>query len=388
MVVFSSSCRVTIVRSPGTPEERSWETSMGGDFNAKALFQTEDRVLPGDELRCHLFDQPRIVRLVKPRAASGEVAYWEASIVPRSEWSRRRKVVSPPPSNMSSIAARRKSVLRLEALKFDLRQVFQEGQKTPLKSWEEVREELLSMADDGSVPLDLRTKIGDELNPQDEALKGVLDSASPELRKEAGKIIIKRVLETSDATQFRRSPAHREQVIAESYRNQTAQAFDEIEREDFFFFSYIIQTAHRANKTKLAQPAPTAVSQSREEKHDLLRKFSDDHLGLSGFKLASVLRRDEWRQCFLSWLVKQDLKVRGTRGAPKSAKAEMTRARWEEIGRPQLTAEVRDRLAEFSYPTEFARAKLYSRERKTLRDRVGKQVRPLINKLTPAVPAT
>jgi hypothetical protein len=54
---------------------------------------------------------------------------------------------------------------KLQALKFDLRQVFQEGQTTRLKSREEVRENLLSIASDESVSLNLRTKIHDELNP-------------------------------------------------------------------------------------------------------------------------------------------------------------------------------------------------------------------------------
>ena len=660
MVDFGSSRPVTIVRGAGTLEELRWETRMGGNFDTKALFQADDRVVTGDEIHCDVFDQPRIVLRVKPVLASGVVTYWDAAIAPCSESSRHRKIVpseplfqlhlgsktpsvigpdvrsdpaalspgrefprfvyhvaqaprmvsskreevelgpewsrvyihqrypcfkyhwtkppvtvkdveeeralgggwanspapfepykgarparteqqdptkwleewsvpglspdhkkkikaqllradgafdrSPDPDSaalasmrqafdgiarvlfdagilteqllkneiplfvwdsaiagawwrlasesrqdifpeqlghywvwrddgrdwkglfraevgewcatlldapsrspevadrnaptrpeqsgsphrpkVSSIAARRGLVLRLQALKFALRQVFQEGQMARLKSWEEVREDLLSIASDESVPLDLRTKIGDELNPQDEALRSLLNSASSERRREGGRIVVDRVLEPSEVTRFRTSPEHRDQVISESYQNQTAQAFDEIERQDPVFFSYIIQTAHRANKTKLKQPAATKVSRSREEQHDLLRRFSADHLGLSSSELESVLRRDQWRQRCLSWLVKQDLRVRGARGAPKKAQAEMTRARWEEIGKPQLTAEVRDRLAEFSYPTEFARAKLYSKERKKLRDRVAKQVKPLINKAAPAAPAT
>jgi hypothetical protein len=66
----------------------------------------------------------------------------------------------------------------------------------------------------------------------------------------------------------------------------------------------------------------------------------------------------------------------------------MTRAHWEQFGRPQLTAEVCDRLAKLSYPAEFATAKLYSKKRKRLRDRVGKQVRAIISKTRATTAAT
>ena len=88
MVVFGSSRPVTIVRGAGTPEELRWETRMGGDFDTKALFQSSDRVVTGDELHCDVFDQPRLVLRVKAVLANGEVAYWEAPIIPVSEWSR------------------------------------------------------------------------------------------------------------------------------------------------------------------------------------------------------------------------------------------------------------------------------------------------------------
>jgi hypothetical protein len=280
------------------------------------------------------------------------------------------------------------AVAQLKALRFALRRNFWEGQAAPLKSWEKVREDMLSIASDESTPFDLRTKICDELNPQNEVVRKMLKSTSSEVRKEAGRIIIDWILEPSEVTKFRRSPEHRDRVTGEFYRKLRAQAFDEIERDDPVFFSLIIQTAHRANETKRKPPATTKPPVGREEQHDLLQRFSADHLGISILSLASALRSREWRKRYMSWLLKQDFKVRGPRGAPKKPVAETTRARWVEIGKPQLTADVRDHLAEFSYPTEFARATLYSRERKKLRDRVAKQVKPLIKKAAPAAPAT
>src|SRR5260221_12988500 len=58
---------------------------MGGDFARIALFQPNDRVVTGDEIHSDLFDEPRVVARVDPVLASGQVAYWKATIMPRSE---------------------------------------------------------------------------------------------------------------------------------------------------------------------------------------------------------------------------------------------------------------------------------------------------------------
>ncbi len=81
------------------------------------------------------------------------------------------------------------------------------------------------------------------------------------------------------------------------------------------------------------------------------------------------------------------LDPKGLRGAPKNPIAEMTRRRWKEMGRPKLDAKVCDDLAKLSYPREYEKSKRGSKARKRLRDRVGRQVRPLMNKPT-TVPAT
>lgn len=47
MVVFGTSRPVTIIRGADTREELRWDTTMGGDFDAKALFQADDRVVAG-----------------------------------------------------------------------------------------------------------------------------------------------------------------------------------------------------------------------------------------------------------------------------------------------------------------------------------------------------
>jgi hypothetical protein len=96
MVVFGSSIPVTIVRAAGTPEERSWDTRMGGDFARSALFQPDDRVVTGDELYSDLFDEPRVVVRVDPVLGSGQVVYWKATITPRSAWNRLHRNDVPP----------------------------------------------------------------------------------------------------------------------------------------------------------------------------------------------------------------------------------------------------------------------------------------------------
>ncbi len=73
------------------------------------------------------------------------------------------------------------------------------------------------------------------------------------------------------------------------------------------------------------------------------------------------------------------------RGAPKRPEAEKTRNHWIKLGRPQLDKNVKDSLAQHTYPEEYAKAARYSAGRKKLRDRVAGQVKPLLVKAAPAI---
>jgi hypothetical protein len=95
MAAFNSR-PVTIIRHPGTPEEYRWDARMGGDFDAKALFQASDKVIPGDEIHCDLFDVPRIVLRVKAVLGSGEISHWKVMMAPQPEWNRRLQVKRLP----------------------------------------------------------------------------------------------------------------------------------------------------------------------------------------------------------------------------------------------------------------------------------------------------
>lgn len=107
-------------------------------------------------------------------------------------------------------------------------------------------------------------------------------------------------------------------------------------------------------------------------------------LGLTEDELIDLLgHRGEFMKRFRAWSPKGL-----SRGAPKKPEAEKTRAHWVKMGRPRLTAGVCDELAQHTYPGDYARAERYSTARKTLRDRVARQVRPLINKAAPTTPTT
>jgi len=93
---------VTVVRDAGTPKETRRDVRMGGDFVNKLLFNEQDAVRTGDEIHCELFDEPRIVVRVDPVLASRGVAHWEATIMPRSEWSRGRQANPNPPSEVAT----------------------------------------------------------------------------------------------------------------------------------------------------------------------------------------------------------------------------------------------------------------------------------------------
>jgi hypothetical protein len=96
MVLFSSPRPVTIVRAAGKPEETRWDTRMGGDFVSSGLFYPGDQIVTCDELYSELFDEPRVVRRVDPVLAAGQLAYWNATIEPKSVWNRRPKAAQVP----------------------------------------------------------------------------------------------------------------------------------------------------------------------------------------------------------------------------------------------------------------------------------------------------
>ena len=123
VVLLNPSFPVTIIHAPGRPTERRWHTRIGGDCDRRALVQSEDRVALGDEIHCEFFDQPRIVVRVKPVFGSGAVAYWEAEIVPRSEWNPSANAAVLPKAEESQAPVRRNP--RYEAVDSALRSIAQ-----------------------------------------------------------------------------------------------------------------------------------------------------------------------------------------------------------------------------------------------------------------------
>jgi hypothetical protein len=96
MATFGRSVPVDIVHAPGTPEEKRWSTLMGGDLATKALFHPPDRVKTGDEIHGNVFDEPRIISSVNPvTALDGSVTYWEARMLPLSQWKRENSHLPP-----------------------------------------------------------------------------------------------------------------------------------------------------------------------------------------------------------------------------------------------------------------------------------------------------
>lgn len=101
-------------------------------------------------------------------------------------------------------------------------------------------------------------------------------------------------------------------------------------------------------------------------------------LGLSQAGLNEALGKPgEWMRLFQIWKkTRRAPKPKKPSGAPKKPVADKTRALWAEMGKPtRLNKEVCDKLAQHSYPEEYAKTKLHSPARRTLRDRVARQVR-------------
>jgi hypothetical protein len=95
MPSFASHHRVTIIRARETPDEKMWETQMGGDLKRQALFYLADRVKTGDEIHSDVFDEPRIISKVNPSLMLSGVSHWEAEIMPQSEWQRYHREALP-----------------------------------------------------------------------------------------------------------------------------------------------------------------------------------------------------------------------------------------------------------------------------------------------------
>jgi hypothetical protein len=135
------------------------------------------------------------------------------------------------------------------------------------------------------------------------------------------------------------------------------------------------------------------VQPAQEDKFARFEFFSlhPQGLALTQTGLIEVLDQPgEWMRLFQSWRrSRRSPKPKGRRGAPKKPEAEKTRTHWVHIGKPtKLTVEVCDKLAQHSYPDLYAKTKPRSKARKTLRDRVAQQVRPLIKNAAPAGSAT
>ncbi len=97
MVMFGQNRQVTVVRHAGTPSETRWQAQAGGDFRSTILFHTQV-AQTGDDIQCSLFDEPRIVSRVDPGLLQTGVAWWTASIMPRSQWIRLHPEASVVPS--------------------------------------------------------------------------------------------------------------------------------------------------------------------------------------------------------------------------------------------------------------------------------------------------
>src|SRR5262245_26338827 len=94
MPVFSRTVEVEVIHAPRTSEEKRWSTSMGGDLKTKALFYAPDRVASGDEIHATLFDEPRVITAVDPiTTVDGSLSYWEARMLPRSQWQRENSLL-------------------------------------------------------------------------------------------------------------------------------------------------------------------------------------------------------------------------------------------------------------------------------------------------------
>ncbi len=100
-VVFGRPIHVTITRNPGSPDEQRREALIGGNLRDTVLVQPEDHPVTGEQLTSPIFDEPRVIAAVHPvTSLDGSISYWEASIVPLSQWQRENR---PPTSHTINV---------------------------------------------------------------------------------------------------------------------------------------------------------------------------------------------------------------------------------------------------------------------------------------------
>jgi len=90
--VFSRHLIVTIVRSPGTPQEHRQEhVQAGGTVDTNALFYADTDIKRGDEIHAAHLDEPRVVTALHPKAdLSGELTHYEVELEPLSIYQERQ----------------------------------------------------------------------------------------------------------------------------------------------------------------------------------------------------------------------------------------------------------------------------------------------------------
>ncbi len=110
-VLFGTNLTVTVIRDAGTPQEKQWTATVGGDLRHLLLFHWYETVKTGDTVYSELFDEPRVIVRVDPVLHPG-LTHWEATIIPQSvsiqrPWVENRAAKSSPrpPEAESSDAA-------------------------------------------------------------------------------------------------------------------------------------------------------------------------------------------------------------------------------------------------------------------------------------------
>ncbi len=77
---------VEIVRNASMPnEQRYTDVPIGGSLDEQILFNADIDIKRHDEIHSPVLDEPLVVIAKHPRFAGGELNYYEADVVPRSE---------------------------------------------------------------------------------------------------------------------------------------------------------------------------------------------------------------------------------------------------------------------------------------------------------------
>jgi hypothetical protein len=140
--------------------------------------------------------------------------------------------------------------------------------------------------------------------------------------------------------------------------------------------------ANQADMDRMDRALGVAVPltpRNRDEEVELLHRFSTDQkgLGLTEEQFSELQTASQWLEHFHVWERSRlnATRAKGRGGRPPKDQTRDIHEAWLQMGKPEITWTVSDRIAKLLFPIELKTAPLGSPQRKNLRERIRQAVK-------------